>query len=53
MVEGMAENDDNDDNGTITITGFPDDNGQLLNLLIRGVMLDVSDASGAVTVTVW
>ena len=35
-------------NGTITITTIG--NGE--NLLIRGVMLDVSDASGTVTVTV-
>ena len=47
-VEGSAENDDNDGNGTITITSIA--NGT--NLLIRGVMLDVSDASGAVTVKV-
>ena len=47
-VEGEAENADNDGNGTITITMItPGD-----NLLIRGVMLDVSDASGTVTVTV-
>ena len=47
-VAGSAENDDNDGNGTITITTIG--NGE--NLLIRGVMLDVSDASGTVTVTV-
>ena len=45
---GSAENDDNDGNGTITITSIA--NGA--NLLIRGVMLDVSDASETVTVTV-
>ena len=47
-VEGEAEEEDNDDNGTITITEIGDGS----NLLIRGVMLDVSDASGTVTVTV-
>ena len=47
-VTGMAENEDNDDNGTIMID--PGNNaGQ--NLLIQGVMLDVSGADGAVTVT--
>ena len=48
-VTGMAENDDdNDGNGTIMIA--PSSNaGQ--NLLIQGVMLDVSGADGAVTVT--
>ena len=47
-VTGMAEDDDNDGNGTIMIdpTGSA---GQ--NLLIQGVMLDVSGADGAVTVT--
>ena len=47
-VTGMAENEDNDGNGTITI-----DPGSAagLNLLIQGVMLDVSGADGAVTVT--
>ena len=44
----MAENEDNDGNGTITIDP-PMDAG--LNLLIQGVMLDVSGADGAVTVT--
>ena len=45
----MAENDDdNDGNGTIMI----DPTGPAgLNLLIQGVMLDVSGADGAVTVT--
>ena len=47
-VTGMAENDDNDGNGTIMID--PTTNaGQ--NLLIQGVMLDVSGADGPVTVT--
>ena len=48
VVTGMAENEDNDGNGTITIdpTG-----GAGQNLLIEGVKLDVSDADGAVTVT--
>ena len=47
-VTGMAEDEDNDGNGTIMIdpTGSA---GQ--NLLIQGVMLDVSGADGAVTVT--
>ena len=48
VVTGMAENEDNDDNGTITIdpTGSAGE-----NMLIQGVMLDVSGADGAVTVT--
>ena len=44
----MAENEDNDDNGTITIDPG---SGAGTNLLIQGVMLDVSGADGAVTVT--
>ena len=47
-VTGTAENDDNDGNGTITIN--PSDAAGL-NMLIQGVMLDVSGADGAVTVT--
>ena len=47
-VTGMAEDDDNDGNGTIMIDPG---NGAGLNLLIQGVMLDVSGADGAVTVT--
>ena len=47
-VTGMAEDDDNDGNGTIMID--PTTNAGL-NLLIQGVMLDVSGADGAVTVT--
>ena len=47
-VTGMAENEDNDGNGTITIN--PTTSAQV-NLLIQGVMLDVSGADGAVTVT--
>ena len=47
-VTGMAENEDNDDNGTITIDPST---GAGLNLLIQGVKLDVSGADGAVTVT--
>ena len=43
----MAENEDNDGNGTITIAPGPAGS----NLLIQGVMLDVSGADGAVTVT--
>ena len=41
-VVGEAEEEDNDDNGTITITAISAGS----NLLIRGVMLDVSGASG-------
>ena len=48
LVTGMAEDDDNDGNGTIMINPGMDA-GQ--NLLIQGVMLDVSGADGAVTVT--
>ena len=52
-VEGKAENDDdNDGNGTIELSivefsGAADNN----NLLIQGVMLDVSGTDGPVTVT--
>ena len=47
LVTGIAENeDDNDDNGTITIDpGITTLTGE--NLLIQGVMLDVSGADGA------
>ena len=48
VVTGMAENEDNDGNGTIMIDPT-DSAGQ--NLLIQGVMLDVNGADGAVTVT--
>ena len=48
VVTGMAENKDNDGNGTITIA--PSGNA-MKNLLIQGVMLDVSGADEAVTVT--
>ena len=48
VVTGMAENEDNDGNGTITITPGA---GAGENLLIQGVMLDVSSADGPVTVT--
>ena len=47
-VTGMAEDEDNDDNGTIMIDPSPSA-GQ--NLLIQGVMLNVSGADGPVTVT--
>jgi hypothetical protein len=47
-VTGMAEDEDNDGNGTITID--PGSSAQV-NLLIQGVKLDVSGADGAVTVT--
>jgi hypothetical protein len=49
--EGVSldpDNSDNDDNGTITIIGFT--GAGETSLLIRGVRLDVSDASGPVTV---
>ena len=48
-VTGMAENEDNDDNGTIMID--PSAGAAGLNLLIEGVKLDVSGAAGPVTVT--
>ena len=51
MVKEEAKNEDNDGNGTITITSIMH-NTENLNLVIQGVMLDVSDASGTVTVTV-
>ena len=44
----MAENEDNDGNGTIMIDPTA---GAGQNLLIQGVKLDVSGADGAVTVT--
>ena len=47
-VTGMAENEDNDGNGTIMIDPS---GGAGQNLLIQGVKLDVSGADGAVTVT--
>ena len=46
-VTGMAEDDDNDGNGTIMIDPG---SGAGQNLLIQGVKLDVSGADGAVTV---
>ena len=49
VMVGEAEDEDNNGNGTVTITDF--DSAEV-NLLIRGVMLDVSNASGPVTVTV-
>ena len=48
VVTGIAENEDNDGNGTITIDPGA---GAGENLLIQGVKLDVSGADGAVTVT--
>ena len=48
VVTGTAKNEDNDGNGTITIVPG---SGAGLNLLIQGVMLDVSGADGPVTVT--
>ena len=47
-VTGMAENEDNDGNGTIMIDPTT---GANQNLLIQNVKLDVSGADGAVTVT--
>ena len=48
VVTGMAEDEDNEGNGTIMI----DPTGSAAqNLLIQGVKLDVSGADGAVTVT--
>ena len=46
---GMAEDEDNNDNGTITVSVF---GGSIPNLLVRNVKLDVSAASGPITVTV-
>ena len=50
VVTGMAENDDNDGNGTIMIDQVVH-RAPVSNLLIQGVKLDVSSADGAVTVT--
>ena len=50
-LTGMAENEDNDGNGTITVVPAADGGMDALNLIIQDVMLDVSDADGAVTVT--
>ena len=47
-VTGMAEDEDNDGNGTIIIDPGSNTNQ---NLLIQNVKLDVSGAAGAVTVT--
>ena len=46
-VKGTPENADNDGNGTVVISGF---SLGLVTLVIRNVMLDVSSASGPVTV---
>ena len=49
MWMGTAENDDNDGNGTIVVSGIPE--GRITTtLVIRNVRLDVSGASGSVTV---
>ena len=48
-VVGTAENDDNDGNGTVVVSGIPAAN---TTLVVRNVILDVSGASGPVTVTV-
>ena len=47
-MTGTAEDDDNDGNGTITITDIAA--AATTTLVIRNVMLDVSGASGPVTV---
>ena len=50
-VAGEAENnEDNDGNGTVVITGIM--GMEPTTLVVRNVMLDVSEASGPVTVTV-
>ena len=46
-VMGTAENDDNDGNGTVVVTAIP---AATTTLVIRNVPLDVSGASGPVTV---
>ena len=48
-VMGTAENDDNDGNGTVVLTGLLDE-ATATTLVIRNVPLDVSGASGPVTV---
>ena len=51
-LEGMAENEDNDGNGTIELSAVMFTDAQTgNNLLIQGVKLDVSGADGPVTVT--
>ena len=51
-VAGIAENDnDNDGNGTIELSVVAFTTNENNNLLIQGVMLDVSGTDGAVTVT--
>ena len=47
-VVGTAENEANDDNGTVVVSLIQ---GMNTTLVIRNVMLDVSGASGPVTVT--
>ena len=47
-VVGTAANDENDDNGTIVVDMIQ---GSNTTLVIRNVMLDVSEASGPITVT--
>ena len=47
-VMGMGEDGDNDDNGTVVISAIE---GTSPTLVIRNVMLNVSEASGPVTVT--
>ena len=49
LVGTAEDDDDNDGNGTIMLSGIT---GSGENLLIQGVKLDVSGADGAVTVTV-
>ena len=53
IVEVMTDNDDNDDNGTITIVPASTNNdGAELAMSVRDMRFDVSEATGPVTVTV-
>ena len=47
-MAGTAKNDDNDGNGTIVVSEIVDEHNPVIR---NGVMLDVSGASGPVTVT--
>ena len=51
-VMGIAEDDNNDGNGTLVLSAINGLDATGDNLLIRGVRLDVSGSEGAVTVTV-
>ena len=48
-VMGTPENADNNGNGTVAVSGFGASG--TVTLVIRNVMLDVSSASGPVTVS--